>query len=329
MTGAIITARRESWPLRQRFVTAHGAKTAVNAVVATVRVDTHVGRGECIPYPRYGETTDGVLAAIGQAAPALSQSPDRATLATLLPAGAARNALDCALWDLEAKRAGRRAWDLAKVAMPDSIVTAYTLSAESPAAMAKAAADNADRPLLKLKLVGDGQDLARVDAVRAAAPASRLIVDANEGWTVDDYRLLAPAFGERAVALIEQPMPAGADGALASLPRPVPVCADESAHVASDIAGLADRYDAVNIKLDKAGGLTESLAILAAARAHGLQVMVGCMMATSLAMAPAMVLAASADVVDLDGSLWLAQDRTPPLATIGSALAPPSAALWG
>jgi L-Ala-D/L-Glu epimerase len=329
VTGAIVTARTEIWPLRQRFVTAHGAKSRVEPVVATVRVGTHAGRGECIAYPRYGETVAGVLAAIAGVAPTLGRGPDRATLAALLPAGAARNALDCALWDLEAKLAGVRAWELAGITMPAAIATAYTLSADRPEAMAMAAMANRERPLLKVKLVGDGADLARVEAVRASAPASRLIVDANEGWTVEDYRALAAAFAALGVTLIEQPLPADGDAALAELPRPVPVCADESAHVAADIARLAGRYDAVNIKLDKAGGLTEALAMLAAARAGGLTVMVGCMMATSLAMAPAMLLAAEAEVVDLDGSLWLAQDRSPPLAADGSRLAPPEPALWG
>jgi L-Ala-D/L-Glu epimerase len=329
VTGAIVSARAEIWPLRERFVTAHGAKSRVEPVVATVRVGTHAGRGECIAYPRYGETAAGVLAAIAGVAPALGRSPDRALLAGLLPAGAARNALDCALWDLEAKQAGVRAWELAGVAMPAAITTAYTLSAGRPEAMATAAAANRNRPLLKVKLVGDGADLARVEAVRASAPASRLIVDANEGWTVGDYRGLAPAFAALGVTLIEQPLPAEGDAALVELPRPVPICADESAHVAADVARLADRYDAVNIKLDKAGGLTEALAMLRAARLHRLTVMVGCMMATSLAMAPAMLLAAQAEVVDLDGSLWLARDRSPPLAADGSRLALPEPALWG
>jgi L-alanine-DL-glutamate epimerase-like enolase superfamily enzyme len=329
VTGAIVTARAEIWPLRQRFVTAHGAKSKIEPVVATVRVGTHVGRGECIAYPRYGETVTGVIAAIEGVAPALARTPDRRVLAELLPPCAARNALDCALWDLEAKQAGRRAWELAGIAMPATITTAYTLSADLPEAMAAAAAANRDRPLLKLKLVGDGADLARVEAVRASAPASRLVVDANEGWTVADYDALAPAFARLGVALIEQPLSAAEDGALAGRPRPVPVCADESVHVAADVARLADRYDVVNIKLDKAGGLTEALAMAEAARTHGLKVMVGCMMATSLAMAPAMLLAAQAEVVDLDGPLWLARDRSPPLAASGSRLAPPEPALWG
>ncbi|MGF1625361.1 MAG: N-acetyl-D-Glu racemase DgcA [Alphaproteobacteria bacterium] len=329
MPGAVVTARREIWPLRQRFVTSHGAKSKIEPVVATVRVGIDVGRGECIPYPRYRETVDGVLAAIAGAAPVLGRTPDRAVLARLLPAGAARNALDCALWDLEAKQAGRRAWALAGIAMPAAITTAYTLSADRPEAMAVAAASHRARPLLKVKLVGDGLDRERVEAVRATAPASRLIVDANEGWSVEDYRALAPAFAALGVALIEQPLPADRDGALGDLPRPVSVCADESAHVAADVARLADRYDAVNIKLDKAGGLTEALALLEAARRGGLQVMVGCMMATSLAMAPAMLLAAQADVVDLDGPLWLACDRSPPLAVDGSSLSPPEPGLWG
>ncbi|MEZ5668069.1 MAG: N-acetyl-D-Glu racemase DgcA [Alphaproteobacteria bacterium] len=329
-TAAVITARLESWPLRQRFVTSHGAKTSAAAVVATVRAGPFAGRGECIPYPRYDETPAKTLEAIATAAPALARHPDRAALAALLPPGAARNALDCALWDLEAKRAGRRAWDLAGVAMPAHVVTAYSLSAEAPAAMADAARAHAGRPLLKIKLVGDGRDLERVDAVRGAAPAARLIVDANEGWTVDDYRALAPALGERGVALIEQPLHADRDAALAELPHPVPVCADESAHIAADVAGLASRYDAVNIKLDKSGGLTEALAMRDAARAAGMKVMVGCMLATSLSMAPALLVAAGADVVDLDAPLWLARDRIPALAIdAASRIDPPAAELWG
>ena len=330
MTGAIITARRETWPLKARFVTSHGAKTAVDAVVATIRVGAFSGRGECIAYGRYGESSEAVLETIADAAPTLSRSPDRRTLADLLPAGAARNALDCALWDLEAKQSGKRAWDLAGFAMPAHIVTAYTLSAEAPAAMAAAAKAHADRPLLKIKLVGDGRDLERVDAIRACAPAVRLIVDANEGWTVEDYKALAPAFAHRGVALIEQPMHAERDAALADLPRPVPVCADESAHVTADVAALADRYDAVNIKLDKTGGLTEALAMRDTVRAHGLHVMVGCMMATSLSIAPAMLIAADAEVIDLDAPLWLARDRIPPLAVDAiSRVSAPGPALWG
>ena len=328
MTVSITTARHV-WPLRGQFAISRGAKTEAVCVVATIRDGEAAGRGECTPYARYGETVDSTRAAIEDVAPALAESPDRATLARLLPPGAARNALDCALWDLEAKQAGKRAWTLAGIAMPDSITTAYTLSADTPEAMAKVAKVEVDRPLLKLKLVGDGRDLERVEAVRAAAPRSRLIVDANEGWSVEDYRALAPIFAGLGVTLIEQPMPADEDAALADLPHPVTVCADESAHVADDVARLADRYDAVNIKLDKAGGLTEALDILRAAREHGMQVMVGCMMASSLAMAPAMLLAAQADVVDLDGPLWLARDQVPPLAAAGSVLSLPEVALWG
>lgn len=324
-----ITSAQHVWPLKGQFAISRGAKTEAVCVVATIRDGEVVGRGECTPYARYGETVESTRTAIADVAPALSESPDRKTLARLLPPGAARNALDCALWDLEAKQAGERAWTLAGIAMPDTIVTAYTLSADTPDAMAQVAKVEVDRPLLKLKLVGDGRDLERVEAVRAAAPRSRLIVDANEGWSVEDYRALAPIFAGLGVTLIEQPMPADEDAALAELPHPVTVCADESAHVADDVARLADRYDAVNIKLDKAGGLTEALDMLQAAREHGMQVMVGCMMASSLAMAPAMLLAAQADVVDLDGPLWLARDQVPPLAAAGSVLSLPEVALWG
>jgi len=245
-----------------------------------------------------------------------------------MAAGAARNALDVALWDLEAKRSGSSVWALAGIAEPHPVVTAYTLSVDTPERMAAAAREEAHRPLLKLKLTGAG-DLERVRAVRAGAPQATLIVDANEAWTLDHLRDYAPALAALGVALIEQPLPAGQDAALAGLPRPVPLCADESCHTSADLAALAGRYDYVNIKLDKTGGLTEGLRLLHAARAQGFKIMVGCMIGSSLAMAPAMLLAQDAEFVDLDAPLLLARDRQPGLRYEGSTVYPPKPNLWG
>jgi len=265
---------------------------------------------------------------VAQIASVPAEGLTRTRLQTLLPAGAARNALDCALWDLEAKRSGRRVWQLAALPEPGPVMTAYTLTLDTPEKMGAAARENALRPLLKLKLSGAG-DLDRVRAVRVNAPNAALIIDANEGWSVEDYRLLAPKLAGLGVTMIEQPFPAGDDGALAELPRPVPVCADEPCHTGDDLARLVGCYDAVNIKLDKSGGLTEALSMRSAARALGLKLMVGCMVATSLSMAPAQLLAQDADWADLDGPLLLAEDRSPGLLYRGSTVFPPEAALWG
>jgi L-alanine-DL-glutamate epimerase-like enolase superfamily enzyme len=288
-----------------------------------------VGRGECAPYPRYGESVESVTAQIEAMRAALEAGIDRATVAVRMPAGAARNAVDCALWDLEAKRRGVRAWALAGLPEPAGIVTAYTLSLDEPAAMGAAAAAARQRPLLKLKLNGDGRDVDRVVAVRDNAPDARLIVDANEGWRPADLVALLREMAALRVELVEQPLPAADDASLAGIERPVPVCADESCHTRDGLAALAGRYDAINIKLDKTGGLTEALAMAAAARAHGLTLMVGCMLGSSLAMAPALLVAAGAEVVDLDGPLLLARDREPGLLYDGSAIRPPLPALWG
>ncbi len=281
-----------------------------------------------MPYARYGETVDGVIAAIEGLRPRIEDGLDRTGLQALLPAGAARNALDCAYWDLEAKRAGRPVWQLCGLAPLDAVTTAYTLSLDTPDAMGRAAAAHAARPLLKLKLAGP-DDLARVEAVRANAPETRLIVDAHEGWSLDDYVELAPKLARLGVVLIEQPLPAGQDAPLAGLQRPVPVCADESCHATESLAGIAGRYDAVNIKLDKTGGLTEALNLKQAALDQGFQIMVGCMLATSLAMAPAILIAQGAAFVDLDGPLLLKRDRPEGLRYEGSTLHPPEPALWG
>jgi L-alanine-DL-glutamate epimerase-like enolase superfamily enzyme len=318
----------ESWPIAGRFTISRGSKTEARVVVATIQEGAHQGRGECVPYARYGESLESVVAEIDAQRWSLERDPDRGALQRSMKPGAARNALDCALWDLEAKRAGRRVWELAGLPAPRALETAYTLSLGSVEEMAAAARAAADRPLLKLKLSGPG-DLERVRAVREGAPKARLVVDANEAWTPAIFAELSPKLRELAVELIEQPLPAGADDELANLAHPVPVCADESCHDRASLAGLARKYDAVNIKLDKAGGLTEALALMAAAQEAGLAIMVGCMVATSLSMAPAILVGQGARWVDLDGPLLLAKDRVPGLEYHGSLVAPPPAALWG
>jgi L-alanine-DL-glutamate epimerase-like enolase superfamily enzyme len=319
---------RESWPSRGAFVISRGTKRAVEVLVVTLTQGDVSGRGECRPYERYGETLHGVEAEIEDAAADVQAGLDRAGLIGRLPRGAARNAIDCALWDLEAKLSGRPAWDLAGLTEPGPVTTAFTLSLGSPKAMAAAARAAADRPLLKLKLGGLG-DLERVEAVREAAPQARLTVDANEAWTADHLARFAAPLADLGVEVIEQPLPADGDAALEGYDGPVPVCADESVHDRASLPALAGRYAAVNIKLDKAGGLTEALALEAEARAAGFRIMVGCMLATSLAMAPAMLLAQRADWVDLDGPLLLAEDRRPGLHYKGSRVFPADPALWG
>lgn len=324
MTGLLtISARIESWPIAGNFTISRGSKREAVVVVAEVTDGQVTGRGECVPYARYGETPDAILERIYGA-----KVTDRAALLRTMPPGAARNALDCALWDHEAKTAGIRASALAGCAEMQPVLTAYTLSLAAPEAMAAKALAVPGYSLLKLKLGGDG-DAERLRAIRAARPDARLIADANEGWRAESVAELLAVCAETGVELVEQPLPAGEDAILADIARPVPVCADESAHQGSDLAALAGRYDAVNIKLDKTGGLTEALAAAAEARRIGLKIMVGCMVSTSLAMAPALILAQSADWVDLDGPLLLAADRTPGLQFDGAFILPPPAALWG
>jgi len=297
-------------------------------VVAEVRRGGHIGRGECVPYPRYGETPEATLTAILAMREAIGRGLDRDALQAAMPPGAARNALDCALLDLEAKASGRRVWDLLGRPAPRARTTAFTISLGSPKAMAAATAKAARRPLLKIKLGGDG-DGNRIAAVRRSAPESELIVDANEGWTPRNLERNLAACADVGVTLVEQPLPAGQDDALSRIKRRLAVCADESMHDRASLEGLRDRYDAVNIKLDKTGGLTEALAVADAARAQGFEIMIGCMVATSLAMAPAMLLTAQARFVDLDGPLLLAHDRDGGLRYDGSLIYPPDAALWG
>ena len=322
-----ITFAVDRFPIRGSFTIARGSKTEAVVVTAEIKLGKAVGRGECVPYARYGESVENVVAALESARRALQSGADRRALQYILPPGAARNALDCALWDLEAKQVGQRVHELAGLPAPGPVVTAYTISLGTPEAMARAAAASG-HALLKLKLGAEG-DGARLAAIRRAVPAARLIVDANEGWTPGNLAANLAACAQAGVELVEQPLPAASDALLATIPRPVPVCADESAHGLDTLPDLIGRYDALNIKLDKTGGLTEALALARAAKGHGLSVMVGCMVASSLSMAPALLLAGLADVVDLDGPLLLEKDRAPGLVYEGSRVFPASPALWG
>jgi L-alanine-DL-glutamate epimerase-like enolase superfamily enzyme len=323
-----LSVRIERWPIAGAFAISRGSKTEAVVVVAELSDGTHRGRGESVPYARYGETPDGIVAAIEGLRPALRQGLDGAALQGAMTAGAARNALDCAYWDVNAKQTGRRAYELAGIRAPAPLTTAYTISLSSAAEMAAAAERAAWRPLLKVKL-GGGEDRARIAAVRRAAPRAEIIVDANEGWDADNFEQNLAACADAGVTLIEQPLPEGRDDALARIQRPIPVCADESVHDRASLDALTGKYDAVNIKLDKAGGLTEALALAAEAERRGFTIMVGCMVATSLAMAPAMLVAERARLVDLDGPLLLAKDRADGLRYEGSLIYPPEPALWG
>ena len=320
--------RGERFPLAQTFTISRGAKTTADVVVVELSRDGCVGRGECVPYPRYNESVAGAIGALESLRPQVEADLNRAALQRALPPGAARNALDCALWDLKAKLSGRPVYELAGLAAPRSLATAYTLSLDDPEAMGRAAAQHADRPLLKIKLAGR-DDLDRVAAIRANAPDSTLIVDANEGWSPAQVEPLSAALARLGVALIEQPLPADQDALLAEFEHPIPFCADESCHTATDLAELASRYECVNLKLDKTGGFSEGLRLAAEAHTCGLDLMVGCMIATSLAMAPAVLLAQQARFVDLDGPLLLQKDREHGLRYEGSLLHPPDPQLWG
>jgi L-Ala-D/L-Glu epimerase len=322
-----LTIRRELWPIAQSFTTSRGAKISAEVVVVEL-TDRDQGRGECVPYARYGETVPGVIARLERMREPLAGGLDRHDLQTFMPPGAARNALDCAFWDLEAKRARQPVHELAGLPPPHPIVSAFTISLGTPTAMAEAAARAASRPLLKVKLGAAGTK-ERIRAVRAAAPLAELTVDANEAWSPENLLENCAACAEAGVTLIEQPLPAGAEQALASVRRIVPVCADESLHDRASLERLAGSYDAINIKLDKAGGLTEALALLIEAERRNLTIMVGCMVATSLAIAPAFLLAQRARFIDLDGPLLLARDRRDGLYYEGSLIYPPRPALWG
>lgn len=318
----------ECWPIAGTFTISRGSKTEAQVVVAELREDGIVGRGEGVPYPRYGESVAAVAAAIEAMGESIAHGLNRTDLQAMMPAGAARNALDCAFWDLDAKRSGSPVHVLAGLPPPRPLITAFTISLATPQVMANAARGAAGRPLLKVKL-GGPEDPACIAAVRQAAPRSQLIVDANEGWSPGTLEQNLAACAAAGVSLVEQPLPAGNDAALGSLPHPIPICADESVHDRASLRTLVGKYDAINIKLDKAGGLTEALALADEAAGVGFGLMVGCMISTSLAIAPALLIAQRANVVDLDAPLLLARDRSDGLHYDGSLVCPPSPALWG
>jgi len=321
-----IEAKEEIFPLNHPFRISRGSRTEACVVVVSVSDGEYTGRGEGVPIARYNQSAASVLAQI-ESIQGVGDL-DRDKLPELLPAGAARNALDCALWDLEAKSSGKRVWELANIPIADEVLTSFTISLDTPAKMADAAAA-IDLPILKLKLCGDDGDLARVEAVRAAVPNARLLVDANESWSLGHYRNTVLALKELEVELIEQPFPADADDVLETLDHPIPVCADESCHTTADLPGLKNRYEAINIKLDKTGGLTEALQLYQRARENDFKILIGCMVCTSLSIAPARLLAGNVDWVDLDCPLLLARDRNHGLAYQNGKIGMPSRQLWG
>ena len=327
MTGLLIEAGEEIWPLKQPFRISRGSRTEARIVVATVRDGEHTGRGEGVPLARYRQSCASVLAQIESLK--TERNLDRQQIQKLVPPGAARNALDCALWDLEAKISGKRVWELANIPIIPEVETSFTISLDAPAAMAIAAKAAENAPILKLKLGGDNVDLARVAAVRDAAPAARLLIDANESWSPALYREIVPRLERLRVELIEQPFPADTDQVLESLDHPLPVCADESCHTTADLARLKGRYEVINVKLDKTGGLTEALHLCERARETGFKSLIGCMVCTSLAIAPARLLASGADWIDLDGPLLLGRDRHPPIQYQNGKIRIPPRELWG
>jgi L-Ala-D/L-Glu epimerase len=322
-----IEAEKEIWPLKEPFRISRGSRTEAQVVVVKVSDGAHTGRGECVPIARYNQSTESVLAQIESIK--AEKGLDRYILQTLLPAGAARNALDCALWDLEAKISGKRVWELANVPSVDEVETSFTISLDTAEKMSAAAKVSATSPILKLKLGGDSADIARVEAVRKAAPAARLLIDANESWSPQHYGQVSPALRQLGVELIEQPFPANSDEVLETLNHLVPVCADESCHTTADLRRLKNRYEIINVKLDKTGGLTEALRLCERARESGFKLLIGCMVCTSLGIGPARLLASSANYVDLDGPLLLARDRDHGLLYASGRIGMPSRELWG
>jgi L-Ala-D/L-Glu epimerase len=322
-----LDARVETWPLKRPFTISRGSISEAHTVSVTVRDGELRGRGEAVPSARYGQTTESALALLE----AIKQQPDldRQKIQKLLPAGAARNALDCALWDLEAKGSGKRVWEILNISPLTEVQTSFTISLDAPAAMGAAAREGNHLPILKLKLGGDDNDVVRVEAVRANAPSARLMIDANESWSPQHYQRVVPALSRMGVEMIEQPFPAKDDIVLADLERPIPICADESCHTSADLSRILGRYDAINIKLDKTGGFTEAIALVERARQAGLTLLFGCMVSTSLGIAPARILAGPNDLVDLDGPLLLAKDRPHGLGYENGKLGLPSRELWG
>ena len=327
MTGLLIEAREEVWPLKEVFRISRGSRTEAQVVVVTVNDGKHVGRGEGVPIKRYNQSTASLLEQIESLKS--DKNLDRNKLEDLLPLGAARDALDCALWDLEAKRSGKRVWELANIPIVEQVETSFTISLDTPEKMAAGAKAAAALPILKLKLGGNDLDLPRVEAVREAAPNTRLLIDANESWSPDHYRKIVSALKKLDVDLIEQPFPADADEVLETLDHPIPICADESCHTTVDLPRLKNRYEVVNVKLDKTGGLTEALRLCKRARENGFKLLIGCMVGTSLGMAPARLLASAAEWVDLDGPLLLARDREHGLTYTNGRIGLPSSQLWG
>ena len=328
-----IDAHEEIWPLRQPFRISRGRRTQAQILVLTVSDGEHVGRGESVPLARYNQSIASVLAQIESIQG--DKTLNRQSLQGLLPAGAARNALDCALWDLEAKTSGQRVWQLANIPIAPEVETSFTISLDTPEKMGEAASSASFAQgfgvprILKLKLGGDDPDLARVEAVRGVAPNARLLIDANESWSPEHYQKIVPALKQLGVEVVEQPFPAKADAVLETLDHPIPVCADESCHTTADLPRLTNRYEVINVKLDKTGGLTEALRLCERARDGGFKVLIGCMVCTSLAIAPARLLASFASWIDLDGPLLLARDRDHPLPYANGRIGIPSRELWG
>ena len=329
MSSRRVILREEVWAISGAFAISRGRRTAAKVVMIEIHENGARGRGECVPYRRYGETLEGTVAQLEELRPVIENGTlTRESLQHRLPPGATRNALDCALWDLEAKLADRPVWKLAGLPEPKPLLTAYTISLDEPQVMAEQAAENRSKSLLKLKL-GGADDIARVRAVRDAVPEATIIVDANEAWTPVMYAEYGAELARLGVRLVEQPLPADSDHLLDGLGRSVPVCADESCHGVDTLGQVARRYDFINIKLDKTGGLTEALKLAAAAHQAGVGIMVGCMVGTSLGMAPAFFLAGLAQIVDLDGPLLLADDRVPGIDYQESQMQPPPPELWG
>src|SRR5437763_6020585 len=326
MTGLLIEACEEIWPLKKVFRISRGSRSEAQVVVVTVAKDDHIGRGEGVPIKRYEQSVESVLGQIESIK--VEKNLNRQQLQKLLPAGAARNALDCALWDLEVKTCGKRVWELANVPIVPEVRTSFTISLDTPEKMAAAAAVAAELPILKLKLQGDDLDLARVKGVRESAPAARLLLDANESWSPEHYRKIVPEIHELGAELIEQPFPANADEVLETLDHPIPVCADESCHTSVDLPRLKGRYEVINVKLDKTGGLTEALRLCERARDSGFKLLIGCIVCTSLGIAPARLLASVAKWVDLDGPLLLAHDRDHPVPYANGRIGIPPSNLW-
>ena len=322
-----IEAREETWPLKQLFRISRGSHTETQIVVVTVQDGGHAGCGECVPLARYNQSIASVLAQIESIQD--KRDFDRQILQKLMPPGAARNALDCALWDLEAKASGKRVWEIADIPIAAEVETSFTISLDSPEKMAAAAKANRNLPILKLKLGGDVDDFARVQAVRGVAPSVRLLIDANESWTVEHYREIVPALKQLGIELIEQPFPARADEVLEILDHPIPVCADESCHTTVDLQRLTNRYEAVNVKLDKTGGLTEALLLCERAREKGFKILIGCMVCTSLGIAPARLMAATTEWIDLDGPLLIGRDRDHAIPYENGRIGLPPRELWG